>query len=1051
MIGHIIAWSLRNKLFVVIAGLLLLAWGGWQAAQTPVDVFPDLTAPTVTVVTEAHGMAPTDVENLVTFPIETALNGAPGVRRVRSNTKTGLSVVIVEFDWGADLYQVRQIVAERLQMARATLPPDIPPPAMAPAASVMGEILFIALGSNNHDFLTLRQTADQTLRRRILAVPGVAEVVNIGGDIRQYRVTLTPERLAAYGLTVDEIAQALRDGNQNASAGFMVSGGQEYLIQGLGRIEALNDIADTVVARRGGQPVLIRNVATVDIGAAPLRGTGAHNGKAAVILGIQKQPGANTLELTDRLDTTLAEIQTGLPKGMKIDRHIFRQADFIRVSIDNLTKALIEGAILVVAIVFAFLLSARATLISLVAIPLSLVAAILAMTALGATINTMTLGGMVIALGALVDDAIIVVENIVRRLRDNRTKPPDQQANALHLVFEATREIQGSIVFATLIIMLVFLPLFFLSGVEGRLMAPLGLAYVVSLAASLAVAITVTPVLSALLLPHSKIVRENHEPRTIHAIKTAYRRVLDVTLTHWKTVTGISIALLVAALFALSFAGRAFLPDFNEGTLTIGMATLPGTSLEESDRLGQMVDRILLSHPEVVSAARRTGRASGDPHAMDISASEIEVTLKLGEGKNARSKEEFLAALRADFTGVPGTQIIIGQPISHRIDHMLSGSRSNIAVKIFGEDLGELQRLTQQVKTVVQTVPGAVDITDEQQTDIPHLTIRFQRDELARHGLSVREVSEAIETAFSGTAVSQVREGQAAYDLVLRYDPAARASLETVRSTLITTADGARLPLSALAEIRNDRAPYSISRENVQRKMVVMANVAGRDLASVVADIRKQVAAQVKLPPGYHVEYGGQFESAEAASRTLLLLGIGVTVGIFLLLFIAFRTARDALLVMLNLPLAMIGGVIGVFAAGGVLSVASIIGFITLFGIATRNGVMLISHIHHLVEHEGVRDAAEAVKRGAEERLLPILMTALAAGLALVPLALAAGEPGSEIQAPMAVVILCGLLSSTLLNMIVVPALYFRFGAINTLLASDDTPNRRTVEGINPV
>ena len=600
--------------------------------------------------------------------------------------------------------------------------------------------------------------------------------------------------------------------------------------------------------------------------------------------------------------------------------------------------------------------------------------------------------------------------------------------------------------FATLIIMLVFLPLFFLSGVEGRLMAPLGLAYVVSLAASLLVAITVTPVLSALLLPGSKIVRESVEPRFVHALKAAYRRVLDATLTRWRSVTIVSVATLAAALVALGFAGRAFLPDFNEGTLTISMATLPGTSLAESNRLGQMVDSILMSHPEVVSSARRTGRASGDPHAMDISASEIEVTLKLGE----RSKEDFLAALRADFASVPGTQIIVGQPISHRVDHMLSGSRSSIAVKIFGPDLNELRRLTASMKSIVQAVPGAVDVTDEQQTDIPFLTVRFNRAALAQHGLSVREVSEAIETAFSGLPVSRVQEGQATYDLVLRYDPAARASIDAVRATLITTASGARLPLAALADIRNDRAPYSISRENVQRKMVVMANVAGRDLASVVNDIRRDVAAKVKLPPGYHVEYGGQFESAEAASQTLLLLGAGVTVGIFLLLFIAFRSVRDALLVMLNLPLAMIGGVIGVFAAGGVLSVASIIGFITLFGIATRNGVMMISHIHHLVEHEGVTDATEAVKRGAEERLVPILMTALAAGLALVPLALAAGEPGSEIQAPMAIVILCGLLSSTVLNMIVVPALYLRFGAIHQLLKPGGTPHHRAVESINP-
>ncbi|KAB2970136.1 efflux RND transporter permease subunit [Zoogloea sp.] len=1030
MIGHIIAWSLRNKLFVVLAGVLLLAWGGWQAARTPVDVFPDLTAPAVTVVTEAHGMAPTDVENLVTFPIETALNGAPGVRRVRSATKIGLSVVTVEFEWGTDLYRARQVVAERLQLARATLPPDIPAPAMTPAASIMGEILFIALASDKHDGLALKNVAEQVLKRRILAVPGVAEVLPIGGDTQQFQVTVKPERLAAYKLTLDEVVQALRESNQNASAGFYVEAGQEYLIQGQGRIVVLDDIAETVITVRDGQPVLIRHVAEVGIGAAPKRGVGSHNGKPAVVLGIQKQPGANTLELTDRLDRSLADIQAGLPAGMKIERHIFRQADFIKTSIDNLLVALRDGAILVVAIVFAFLLSARATLITLVAIPLSLVAAILSMKALGATINTMTLGGMAIALGALVDDAIIVVENIVRRLRDNLAKPESEQHTVLQVVFDATREIQGSIVFATLIIMLVFMPLFFLSGVEGRLMVPLGFAYVVSLAASLLVAITVTPVLAALVLPRSKIVRQNVEPRFLHAIKGGYRRVLDATLTRWKGVTLVSVLALVASLVALSFAGRAFLPDFNEGTLTVSTATLPGTALEESDRLGQQVEQILLSHPEVVATARRTGRAEGDPHAMDVSASEMEVTLKMRE----RSKEAFLAALRADLASIPGTQIVIGQPISHRIDHMLSGNRSNIAVKIFGPELPELRRLTGEIKALVQTVDGAVDVSDEQQGDIPFLTLRFRRDALARHGLSIRQVAETVEMAFSGMAVSRVQQGQASYDLAVRFDPSAKANIDAIRSTLVTTASGARIPLSALADIRNDRAPYYITRENVQRKMVVMANVAGRDLASVVDDIRRNVAAQVKLPAGYHVEYGGQFESAEEAGRTLLFLGVGVIVGIFLLLFVAFRTARDALLVMLNLPLAIIGGVIGVFAAGGVLSVASIIGFITLFGIVTRNGVMMIAHIHHLVEHEGVGDATEAVRRGAEERLVPILMTALAAGLALVPLALAAGQPGSEIQSPMAIVILFGLGSSTLLNMIVVPALYLRFGAIHKRL-----------------
>ena len=1026
MIAHIIQWSLRNKLFVVAGALLLLFWGGWQAAHAPVDVFPDLTAPTVTVVTEAHGMAPTDTESLVTFPIETALNGAPGVRRVRSSTKIGLSVISVEFEWGTDIQQARQVVAEKLQLARAALPPEAAAPVMAPAASIMGEIMFIALTSEKHAATELRNTAEFVLRKRLLAVPGVAEVLPIGGDLQQFLVTVQPERLAAYGLTLDDVVTAVGDGNRNVSAGFYTQGGQEYLIQGIGRIARLEDIGEAVVALRDKQPVLVRQVAEVGIGVAPQRGIGSHDGKPAVVLGIQKQPGANTLELTARLDRTLAQIQTALPQGMRVDSHIFRQADFIRISIDNLLAALRDGAILVIAIVFAFLLSLRATLITLLAIPLSLVAAILSMKALGATINTMTLGGMAIALGALVDDAIIVVENIVRRLRENNGKPAPQRLEAGHVVFGATREIQGSIVFATLIIMLVFLPLFFLSGVEGRLMVPLGFAYVVSLAASLLVAITVTPVLSALLLPSSRAVRNATEPRFVHGLKAIYRTSLLATVTRWKTIAAASLAVFAAALAALWSAGQSFLPDFNEGTLTISAATVPGTSLPESDRLGQMVEQILLSHPEVAATARRTGRSPLDPHALDIHESELEVSLNMKE----RSKEEFLAVLRRDLATVPGMNIVVGQPISHRIDHMLSGSRANIAVKIFGPDLYELRRIAQQVKGVMERVPGAVDVTPEQQTDIPFLTVAYRREALARHGLSVKQMSEAIEAAFAGVAVSKVLQGQATFDLVVRYDPAVRGSLEALRATLITTPGGARLPLAALADIRNDRGPYFINRENVQRKMVVMANVAGRDLHGVVEDMRGRIGDAVKLPQGYHVEYGGQFESAEEASRTLLLLGAAVTVGMFLLLFVAFRSVRDALLVMINLPLALIGGVIGVHVTGGTLSVASIIGFITLFGIAARNGVMMIAHIHHLVEHEGVRDPLAAVARGAEERLIPILMTALAAGLALVPLALSGGQPGSEIQAPMAIVILFGLLTSTALNMVVVPALYLRFGSI---------------------
>ncbi|MBI5938015.1 MAG: efflux RND transporter permease subunit [Betaproteobacteria bacterium] len=1048
MIGQIIQWSLRNRLFVVLGGLMLLAWGGYQTTRTPVDVFPDLTAPTVTVVTEAHGMAPLDMESLVTFPIETALNGAPGVRRVRSATKVGLSTITVEFAWGTDAYLARQVVAEKLQLAKASLPPGIEAPVMAPAASIMGEIMFIALTWDDPakvgagGTVVLKNTADYVLRKRLLAVPGVAEVLPIGGDLQQFQVTLKPERLAAYGLTIDEAIKAVEGANSNAAAGYYAENGQEYLIQGIGRITRTKDIAEAVVAIKHGQPVLIRHIAEVALGTAPVRGVGSTRGKPAVVLGIQRQPAANTLELTRRLDATLADIQKSLPAGMKIETRLFRQADFIEISIANLMAALRDGAILIVAIVFAFLLSVRSTAITLVALPLSLVATVLSLKLLGATINTMTLGGIAIALGALVDDAIIVVENVVRRLRENHLKDTGKRESTMHVVFLATKEIQGSIVFATLIIMLVFVPLFFLSGIEGRLMVPLGLAYVISLFASLLVSITVTPVLASMFLGAAKEITAPHEPRFVHWLRAAYRGVLDRTVTRWKAIAAGSAALLVVALAVLGIAGQAFLPDFNEGTLTVGVETLPGTALAESARLGQLVEEVLLTHPEVVATARRTGRSPLDPHALDVHQSELEVSLKMGE----RSKEQFLGALREDFAKLPGVQVVVGQPISHRIDHMLSGSRANIAVKIFGNDLAELRTLAQQVKGVMEKVEGAVDVQPEQQTEIPFLTVKYRREALAQHGLSAKELSENIEVAFNGLAVAKVVQGQASFDLVVRYDPAARDNLDTIRATLITTPSGARLPLSALAEIRNDRGPYFINRENVQRKIVVMANVAGRDLKSVVEEMQASVARDVKLPAGYHIEFGGQFESAAEASRVLLLLGSAVVVGIFLLLFVAFHSARDAFLVMLNLPLSIIGGVVGVYLAGGVVTIASIIGFITLFGIATRNGVMMISHIHHLIEHDQAKTVLEAVTRGAEERLIPILMTALAAGLALVPLALSGGQPGSEIQAPMAVVILCGLISSTVLNMIVVPALYLRFGTVRRALESGDVVRRRSTD-----
>jgi len=1024
VIDRVIRASLENRWLVLAAAAILLAFGGWQALQMPVDVFPDLTAPTVTVIAEAHGMAPQEVERQITFPIETALNGASGVRRVRSSTGIGIGIVWVEFEWGTDVYQARQIVSEKL--ALASLPPDVERPVLAPVSSIMGEIMFVALTSDRHTPMDLKTTADWTIRRRLLAVPGVSQVVPTGGETKQVQVLVRPERLAAHKLGIEAVVKALRGSNENTSAGFYVEGGEQYLIHGVGRVRRPEDVGETAVAMRRGHAVLVRHLADVRVGAATKLGEGSFKGVPAVVLGIQKQPDANTLELTERIDAVLAEIQASLPAGMKLHTHIFRQADFIRIAVRNVVASLRDGAVLVVLVVLLFLASGRATVITVLAIPLSLVAAVLTLRAMGATINTMTLGGMAIAVGALVDDAIIDVENVVRRLREDGGK-----RRAIDVVFDASREIRGSIVFATAIILLVFVPIFFLSGVEGRLLRPLGFAYAVSLAASLVVALTVTPALCYLLLP--KVLSHGQEEgRFVRWLKAAYRPALDASLTRWRSVAVGGLALAAAAGAAITFAGRAFLPDFNEGTLTLSAVTLPGTSLEESDRIGRRIEEILLAEPEVVATARRTGRAELDEHAQDVNAAEIDVGLKMKE----RSKEDLLAALREAFTAVPGTNVTIGQPISHRIDHMLSGTRANLAVKVFGDDLPELRRLAEEIRALMEGVEGVVDLSVEQQADIPMLTVRLRRDAIARQGLGVAEVAEGIETAFQGTTVSRLIEDRGVFDLVVRHPLSALRDLEAIRATLVTTPSGGQVPLHALADIRKDRGPNTISRENVQRKIVVMCNVSGRAIGDVVADVRAQIDRSVDLPPGTHVEYGGQFESAEEASRTLLVLGAVVVLGIFGLLFVALRSARDSALVMLNLPLALVGGVAGVFLSGGVLSVAALIGFITLFGVATRNGLMLVSHVHHLSEVEGVRDPVEAVRRGAMERLSPILMTALAAGLALVPLALSGGEPGSEIQTPMAIVILCGLLTSTALNMLVVPALYLRFGSLTARAAS---------------
>jgi len=1023
MIDSVIHWSLNNRLLVLLAAIVVIVWGGATVQRMPVDVFPDLTAPTVTVLAEAHGMAPQELELQVAFPIEAALNGAAGVRRVRSSTAVGIAVIWVEFEWGQDPYRARQIVSERLQLVRDALPPEVEPPILAPMSSIMGEIMFVALTGEGHEPMDLRTQADWTLRRRLLAVPGVSQVIVIGGDVRQYQVRVDPVRLAAHDLGLGDVAAAVGATNTNSSAGFLIEGGQESIIHGVGRVGSLEDIESTVLRTGGAAPVRVGDVATVTLGPALKRGDGSHNAAPAVVIGVQKQPGVNTLELTAHIDRLLDDLQAALPPGMTIQRDIFRQADFIQRSIDNVTVALRDGVVLVLIIVLVFLWSGRATAITVVAIPLSLLVACLCLHAFGATINTMTLGGLAIAVGELVDDAIIDVENVVRRMRQNSALPAEQRRPTLAVVLEASREIRGSIVYATLVILLAFVPLFFLSGVEGRLLQPLGMAYVVSLSASLMVALTVTPVLCSLLLRRVQGGGEHHDSRLVAALKRVYRPVLRAAVRGWRVVLALALAGLIAAGVAATNLGRAFLPEFNEGTLVVSAVTLPGTSLQQSNQIGAWIERILLQRPEVVSVARRTGRAELDEHAQGVNAAELDVSL----APDLHDREAFLADLREDLAAVPGTFIVLGQPISHRIDHMLSGTRANIAIKIFGDDLYELRRVAARVQATIADVPGLVDLSTEQQTDIPQVTVRLDRVALARHGLRTADVARTMETAFTGRVVSTVLEGQRTFDLVVKIDPAAVADLDAVRRTPIRAADGAILPLSALAHIDRDLGPNTISREQVQRKIVVMGNVAERDVVSVVGDIQRRIAAADPLPAGYRVEYGGQFESAEAASSTLLVLGMLVVAGIFVLLYSAFKTVRDAAIVLLNLPFALIGGVVGVIIGGGVLSVASLVGFITLFGIATRNGIMLVAHIRHLLHEIPGVSLRDAVEQAALERLAPILMTALAAGLGLVPLALSAGVPGSEIQAPMALVILCGLASSTALNMFVVPALYARF------------------------
>ncbi len=1022
LLDAVVGASLRHRLLTVGAAAIALAGGGWVAATLPVDVFPDLTAPTVTVLTDAHGLAPEEVESLVTFPLETAVNGAPGVRRVRSSSAQGISIVWVDFDWGTDLFRARQIVNERLQLAVAQLSDDVTAPVLAPVSSIMGEILLVGMTAPDAQLMEARTAADWTVRRRLLAVPGVSQVVPIGGAVRQYQILVDPGRMRAYGIALDEILAAAAASNRNVSGGVYRSGGREVLIRGLGRARGLEEIGLTVVAVRDGVPVLIEDVADVRIGPKIRFGTAAVNAEPAVILSIQKQPGANTLELTERVDAELDAIEAELPAGVSFARGIFRQADFISLAVENVVEALRDGAVLVVVILFLFLWNLRTTVISVLAIPLSLALAVIALLLLGGTINTMTLGGMAIAIGALVDDAIIFVENAYRRLRGNRQQPEDMRQATLPLIRYAAREMRDPIVNATIIITVVFVPLFFLSGVEGRMLRPLGQAYIVAILASLLVAVTVTPVLCSLLLSGDRTLARKQEPWLLRGVQRVYGNLLESTLRRSGLVVAGAGVLLLGTLALIPSLGGEFLPPFREGSLTISVVSLPGTSLAESDAIGARVERRLLAHQAVVSTSRRTGRADLDEHAQGPNASEIDARLDLDD----YDLDDVLAELRADLTGFPGTSITVGQPIGHRIDHMLSGTRAAIAVNLFGPELQPLRDIAAEIETVAGQVPGLVDISVERQADVPQLQVRADRRAMARYGVTPGSLTAAVDVAFQGEEVSLIREGQRAFDLVVRYAEEHRADADAIGSTLVSTPAGATVPLSQLASVVPARGPNTISRENVQRKIAISANVADRDVVGAVRELQERVAADVSLPQGYSLQYGGQFESGQAATRSITILSFFSIAAIFLVLLRAFGTVRTAVLLMANLPLALAGGVAAVMLIGGAINVATLVGFITLFGIAVRNGILLVSRYKHLCGH-GL-PLPNAIRRGSAERLSPIVMTALTTGLALIPLALGIGEPGKEIQAPLAVVVLGGLITSTFLNMFVIPALFLRYG-----------------------
>ena len=1005
---------------VLVASLLLMLVGTYTATNMEVDVFPDLNAPTVVIMTEAKGMAPEEVERLVSFPVETAVNGATDVRRVRSSSTTGFSIVWVEFNWGTDIYRARQIVSEKLAVVKDALPSYVGNPTLGPQSSILGELMIIGLTADTTSLQDLRTLADWTIRPRLLSTGGVAQVTVLGGDIKEYQILLNPEKMKHYGISLDEVIKVVAEMNQNASGGVLYEYGNEYIIRGLLSTNNIASLGATVVKSMDDVPVLLENIAQVKIGnKAPKLGIASEKGKAAVLITVTKQPATSTIELTNKLDQSLAELKTTFPSDVKLSTDIFRQARFIDNSIGNVQKSLYEGGIFVVIVLFVFLMNVRTTLISLITIPLSLVASILALKLMGLTINTMSLGGMAIAIGSLVDDAIVDVENVFKRLRENRQKPKDEQKTVMTVVFEASKEVRMPILNSTLIIIASFVPLFFLSGMEGRMLAPLGIAFIVALIASTVVALTLTPVLCSYLLgkPKKNNDKPESEPYVVRKLKNVYGKALKWTLNHRKLVLGGTGVVLVATVVIFFTLGRSFLPPFNEGSFTINISTLPGISLEESDKMGRIAENILLSIPEIQTVGRKTGRAELDEHALGVNVSEIEAPFVLKK----RSKDEVLAEIREKLKVLSGVNIEIGQPISHRIDAMLSGTRANIAIKLFGTDLNKMFTIGNQIKASIQDVEGVADLNVEQQVDRPQLKIEPKREMLAKYGITPPEFAEIVNVMLAGEVVSQVYEGNKSFDLTLKVDDDYRTTTERIRN-LIVDAGGRKIPFSYIAEISSSTGPNTINRENVARKIVISANVAGRDLRGVVNDMQKKINSEIKLPEGYHIEYGGQFESEQAASRILLITSIFSIMVIFMLLFAQFRSVTQSAVILLNLPLALIGGVFTIFLTDGVISIPAIIGFISLFGIATRNGMLLISHYNDL--QNGGMSAFESIMHGSLDRLNPILMTALSSGLALIPLALGGDLPGNEIQSPMAKVILGGLLTSTFLNGFIIPIMY---------------------------